>query len=132
MNWSKTILAGVVGGVAMWLAGGVLHGFIMAGTYAKYEVFRQDGGVLHFLLVAVMISLFAALLFAKTRGTWAAGFKGGATFGFYLGLFSFFAQFYSPLIIEGFPYYLSWCWGGIGLIEMTIMGAAMGAVYKEG
>ena len=132
MNWSKTILAGVLGGVAMWLANFVLHGLIMAATYSRYDVFRQDGGVFHFLLIGVMMSFFAAMLFGKTRSSWAPGVKGGATFGFYLGLFSFFAHFYNSLTIEGFPYYLSWCWGGIGLIVLTIMGVAIGAVYKKG
>jgi hypothetical protein len=132
MNWSKTTLAGVAGGIALWLANFVLHGLIMGATYEEYEVFRMDGGVFHFLLVAVMMSFFAAVLFGRTRGSWAAGIQGGATFGFYLGLFSFFAHFYNPLTIEGFPYYLSWCWGGIGLIGLTIMGAVVGMVYKEG
>ena len=132
MNWSKAILAGVVGGVVMWLANFVLHGLIMGAAYSKYAIFRQDGGVAHFLLLGLLISFFAAVLFAKTRGSWAAGMKGGATFGFYLGLVSFFAHFYNSLTIEGFPYHLNWCWGGIGLIVMTITGAAIGAVYKEG
>ena len=131
MNWSKAVIAGLVGGVALWFSNFILHGLVMGGTYQKYEVFRMDSGPMYFLAISVLMAVFAALLFAKTRGSWAAGLTGGATFGFFLGLFTFFAHFYNPLTIDGFPYYLSWCWGGIGLIALTIMGAAIGLVYKE-
>lgn len=130
MNWPKVIIAGVVGGIALWIANFIMHGLILGNTYAEYPVFKLEGNPVYFLLAAVLMSLFAAMLFAKTRGSWAAGLKGGATFGFFLGLFSFFAHFYHPLTIEGFPYFLAWCWGGIGLIALTIMGAAQGLTYK--
>jgi len=132
MNWSKAILAGVVGGIVMWLANFVMHGLIMGSAYTKYEVFaKEEANMFLFLFAGVLISIFAAILFAKTRGSWADGMMGGATFGFYLGLVSFFAHFYNHLVIKGFPYHLSWCWGGIGLIAMVLMGAAIGLVYKK-
>jgi len=131
MNWAKAIIAGVVGGIALWIANFIMHGLIMGNTYARYPVFRMEGNPVYFLLAAVLMSIFAAILFAKTRGSWAPGLKGGATFGCFLGLFSFFAHFYHPLTIEGFPYFLAWCWGGIGLIALAIMGAAQGMIYKE-
>ncbi len=121
MNWSKTIIAGVVGGIVMNIADFVLHGVIMANTYARYpEVFRQDdAGAHYFFLVAIMVGIMVAILFSKTRSVWAEGLVGGATFGFFLGLAKFFMNFYNPLTIEGFPYYLSWCWGGSTLLDET-------------
>ena len=77
------------------------------------------------------IGIFAAILFAKTRTSWAESWKGGATFGFWLSLTAFFANFYYPLVLEGFPYYLSWCWGGINVIEGVIGGAVLGLIYKR-
>ena len=131
MNWTKALIAGVASGVALWLADFVMHGFIMGATYAKYPVFTQEAAnPLHFLLVSVFITVFAAILFAKTRGSWGAGLKGGATYGFWLGMVSFFTTFYSPLVLEGFPYYLSWCQGGINLIGFVIVGVVLGLVYK--
>ena len=73
----------------------------------------------------------ACVLFAKTRDSWGDGFMGGATFGFHVGLVVFFLQFYPALVIEGFPYYLSWCWGGIDLIGFTILGGMLGLLYKK-
>ncbi len=133
MNWGKTILAGVVGGVALWLLDFVLHGMVMAGTYQRYtEVFSQEpANPLSFLGVAIAIGITVAILFAKTRGSWAAGLAGGATFGLYLGIAWFFGNFYWPLVVAGFPYFLAWCWGGIGILEGVVLGGALGLILKS-
>jgi hypothetical protein len=132
MNWTKAILAGVVGGIALNLADWIMHGFILGPTYMKYPVFTQEpASPLYFLAISLLMGIFAALLFAKTRSSWAEGIAGGATYGFFLGLIQFFAHFYNPLVFEGFPYYLSWCWGGVGMIGMVILGAVLGLIYKR-
>jgi len=133
MNWQKAIVAGVVAGIAMSIVEFVMHGVIMASTYAKYsEVFTQEqSSPLYFLLVAVCISIFAAILFGKTRQCWADSFQGGATYGFFLGLVMFFVRFYDPLVYDGYPYYLAWCQGGINLIVVVVAGAVMGTIYKR-
>ena len=133
MNWTKIFLAGLVGGILSFLADFVMHPIILGSTYAKYpDVFSQaDGSPLWFLLLSLLIGFFVSLLFAKTRDCWAGGWKGGATFGFYLGLVFFFAQFYSTLVIEGYPYFMSWCQGGAALISVTIMGLGIGLVQKN-
>ena len=133
MNWSRVFTAGVVGGIVMTLADWVMHGFIMGNTYRKYsDVFRQDeAGAHYFFLVGIMVALMAAALFGKTRSVWAAGPAGGATFGFFLGLVAFFTNFYNPLVIAGFPYHLSWCWGGMNLISFTILGIVFGFIMKR-
>ena len=132
MNWTKAILAGVLAGIAMNVADFVMHGLILGSAYEKYEVFSQEqANPLLFLAVAVCIAVFAAILFAKTRSVWAEGAKGGATYGFWLGMVSFFSTFYNPLVLEGFPYHLSWCWGGINVIGAVIGGAVLGLVYKK-
>lgn len=133
MNWSKVILAGVVAGIAVWLADYVMHGIMLGNTYKEYStVFSQEEvNPFWFLAIGVAIAITAAILFAKTRNCWAAGWKGGLTFGFFLGLVSFFPSFYNSLVIADFPYYLGWCWGGIHLIEGLIGGSLLGAIYKR-
>ena len=132
MNWSKAILAGVVAGIVKTLADYVMHGVIMADAYAKYPAFTQEeSGVHYFFLVGISIAIFAAILFGKTRSAWAEGTRGGATFGFFLGLVFFFDPFYRPLVMEGFPYHLAWCQGGIQLIGFTISGAVLGLMMKR-
>ena len=133
MNWSKAIIAGIVGGIVMTLADYVMHGVIMKNTYMKYsEVFRQDdAGVHYFFFVGIMVSIMAAILFGKTRSAWADGVTGGITFGFLLGMVLFFTRFYQSLTLEGFPYYLNWCSGGMAVIAFVVLGAVLGLMMKK-
>ena len=71
------------------------------------------------------------MIFAKTRGSWAPGIGGGLAFGFWLGLISGFAQHFNPLVLEGWPYYLAWCWFGINILVTLTMGAVFGLVLKR-
>ncbi|MEZ5332062.1 MAG: hypothetical protein R2991_08395 [Thermoanaerobaculia bacterium] len=134
MRWGKVFLGGIVGGIVMWLVDFVQHGVIMADTYMSYpEVFNQaenPNAPWWFLLVEVCIAIAAAMLFVKTRGSWAAGVSGGLTFGFFLGLVGFFPNFFHPLTIDGFPYYLAWCWGGMTMIASLVLGAVLGLIVK--
>lgn len=133
MNWTRVLVAGVVAGIVTNLADFVMHGMIMANTYMKYtQVFSQtQANPLWFLLVSLCLGLASAVLFGKTRNSWAAGWAGGATFGFFLGLVGFWPGFYNPLVIDGFPYYLAWCWGGIIMIDCLLAGAVLGAIIKK-
>ena len=133
MNWTRALVAGVVGGIVMWIADFVLHGFVMGGTYMKYpEVFTQEpSNPLLFLVIEVLIGIPAAIIFAKTRQSWAEGVKGGLSFGFWIGLLGFFPQFFNNLVIKGFPYFLGWCWGGITLIVALILGIVLGLMIKR-
>jgi len=132
MNWTRIALAGVAAGIVTWISDFVLHGMVMAPTYQRLsQVYTQTAAnPALFLVVSVAICFTAALLFARTRGSWAAGWKGGLTFGLFLGLVIFFQRFYDPMVIDGYPYYLSWCQGGISMIDSLLAGAVIGAVVK--
>lgn len=132
MNWIRIIAAGVVGGVVTNLVSFVLHGIIMADTYTKYPIFtKEEASPLWFFLIAICIGIPTAILFAKTYRCWGAGVMGGVKFGFWVGLVWFFAYMYNPIVLEGFPYFLAWCWGGINLIVFVVYGASIALVYKE-
>ena len=133
MNWTRIALAALAAGLATTLVDFVQHGMILGPTYMRLdEVFSQtQANPAWFALIAITISFFAALLFSKTRGSWAAGWKGGLTFGFFLGLVGFFQGFYDPLVIDGFPYYLAWCQGGTVLIDSIVAGTVLGAVIQS-
>lgn len=133
MNWTRILAGGVAAGIAMNVADFVMHGMIMSATYMRYtEVFSQtQANPLWFTLIGVCMGIAAALLFGKTRASWAPGWKGGLVYGFFLGLVGFFPDFYNALVIEGFPYYLVWCWGGITMIDSLIAGTVLGAVIRR-
>ncbi len=78
MNWTRIALAGVAAGIVNWISDFVMHGMVMKATYQRLsQVYTQtEANPAWFLLVAVTICLMAAILFARTRGSWAAGWKG--------------------------------------------------------
>lgn len=133
MNWGRILAGGIVSGIVVNLVDFVLHGQVMANTYKKYDtVFSQtQANPGYFFAAAILIGICVAALFAKTRSSWADGWQGGATFGFFFGLATFFMNFYNPLVIADFPYYLSWCWGGIGVIDGVIGGAVLGSIVRR-
>jgi hypothetical protein len=133
MNWSRVVLGGVVAGVVMTVANFVMHGMILSGTYVKYpQVFAQEGGgEPWFAVIGIVVSLVAAIAFGKSRGSWADGWSGGATFGALLGLTVGFVNFYWPIVLDGFPYYLSWCWLGVDVIAFVLSGAVLGVMIKK-
>lgn len=133
MNWTKALIAGLVAGIVMWIADFIMHGMILGPTYAKYPVFTQtQANPVKFLLIAVCIAITIAILFARTRESWKDGVGGGATFGFFVGLVYFFHGFYNPLVLEDFPYYLSWAWGGTYMVDAVVAGIVIALIYKRG
>lgn len=135
MRWSKVLTAGLVGGIVNAVFGFLMYAVIMGNTFRKYspEVFRgaeNEPNMMWFIIMPVLLGLAGAVLFAKTRATWQAGLKGGVLFGFWVGLIGFLSNFYLPLTITGYPYYLAWCTGSIIVIGWMVFGAVLAAVYK--
>jgi len=132
MNWTRALVAGIVGGIVVSIANFVMHGIIMQATYMKYPVFtREEANPLWFFVVAIFIALPAAVVFSRTRSIWGKGIAGGLSFGFWIGLIAFFREFYNPLVLEGYPYYLGWCQGGIALIGFLVLGVVLALMVKD-
>jgi len=133
MNWTRIALGGLAAGVVTNVADFVMHGLLLGNTYVEHaDVFSQEqANPLWFAAISILTALFVALLFAKTRQSFAPGWKGGLLFGVLLGLVAFFPNFYEPLVIDGFPYYLSWCWGGIAVIDSLLAGVVLGAIIPR-
>jgi hypothetical protein len=96
MNWTRVLLGGLVAGIVTNLADFVMHGMIMAHTYKNYyQVFTQtQASPAKFAAVSIVVSIFIAILFAKTRGSWADGARGGVALGLLLGLAVFLINLY--------------------------------------
>ena len=133
MNWTKIGIGAVVGGIVIWLIDFVSHGFLLADAYTRMPIFQVDEAAnpVMFLLVSICIAGAAAILFARTRQSWEAGAGGGATYGFFIGLVGIFPFFYHPMVLNGWPYYLSWCWAGITMIDSVVLGAILGVIYPR-
>ncbi len=104
MNWTRIALAGAAAGLVTWISDFVPHGMVMAATYKRLStVFTQT----------------------EANPAWFL------SFGFFLGLVIFFQRFYDPMVIDGYPYYLAWCQGGISMIDSLLAGAVIGSSLKS-
>jgi hypothetical protein len=133
MNWTRIVVGGLLSAVVTWLLGFLLHGILLADTYASYsDVFSQEASnPLWFLLASVALQLIGATIFARTRAAWNPGWNGGLVFGLWIGLLIGCVSFYWPLVIAGFPYYLAWCWLGVDVITYGLGGVVLGIVIQR-
>ncbi len=130
MQLNKALTAGAVGGIVMAIYDYLVHGMLLAGQYQAIEGFKQADNPIWFPVVTIVMGLVAGILFAKTRGSWESGAKGGMMFGLWIGLLGGFAAFFSPLMIKGFPYAMAWYSLVVQVIGWMIYGAVAGSMYK--
>ena len=127
---TKTIIAGILAGVAYFLLGGILYGMLLADTMASMagsakDVMRTPEQVAFpFLIIG---NLFAGFLLAYIFGQWAnistpmGGLKAGAIIGF-LAVSSFDCTLYATsniMILQGIL---------IDIVVFTVMSAIAGGV----
>jgi hypothetical protein len=71
-------------------------------------------------------------VYDRVYNSFAAGPKGGATFGLYAGvLISFPMMIFNHLMIANYPYGLAWAMTIASIIGGIIGGAVAGALYKK-
>jgi hypothetical protein len=132
MNWNKIVLAGVAGGVVVTIFQILAHGFALGSVYTDHPTFSQEqANPLFFVGIATGVGIAGAILFSRTRASWGEGWRGGATFGFFVGLTALFVPMYNSLVIEQFPYFLTWCWGGIDLVGWVLYGTVAALFIKN-
>lgn len=133
MNWTRIVVAALVGGLVNNVINFLAHGLALGNTYREYAgVFSQEqANPLWFLLIAVVAGFFLAILFSKTRAAWGSGVRGGMIFGALVGTIAGLLHFFQPLVIDGFPYYLAWCWLSIEIIAFAVEGAVLALILKH-
>jgi hypothetical protein len=133
MNVKKLLLSTVVVGVVLNVLDFVVHGQILAGTYARLSgLFRSDAPLPFLVLGDFVAALVFVWVYDRVYGSFGGGPKGGATYGLYAGvLLNFPTWIFFNLLLVGFPYSLSWIWTIYGVIGGVILGAVAGATYKK-
>jgi len=134
MNLKRFLVAGLAGGVVGNVLDYVVHGQILtAQYYSKMPgLFRQDAPIPWLMAGTLVSALVLAWVWAKVHRCFGSGAKGGALGGLYAGiLINFPSQIFAHLTLAGFPYELSWIWTIYGILWAVIVGAVIGALYKE-
>jgi len=134
MNVRKFIVAVVGVGVVMNVFDFVVNGIILQkAVYAKLpNLLRQDMSIPWLVIGDFIAALVLVWVYVRVSGSFDAGAKGGAQFGFYAGvLINFPTWIMAHLFFVGFPYHLSWTWTVMGILWCVIAGAVAGALYKK-
>ena len=131
MNWTKFFIAFIAAWVWIFVFGWVYHGMLMQNTYAAMHGMMRDHADVQFpviILGQIVMAFFFTLIFVRGSGS-GGGIGGGFRCGLLLGLFlcglDIIDYAVEPLTTTVL---LAWCIGGI--IELTIAGIIVGALYK--
>jgi uncharacterized membrane protein YagU involved in acid resistance len=132
MNISKLVVAWLVVGVVMNVLDILVHGVGLSGYYAQMTFMRHDMSVTSIVVTEFVFALVFVVVYDRLYATTTTSVGRGAAFGFWTGLLlSFPANIGMYVMINGFPYWLSWVWTLSGMVTMTVGGAVAGGLYAR-
>ncbi len=134
MNVKKYLIASLVVGVAWNVYDFLAHGMVLQNMYySKLTTLMRQDAPMHWFIIGDFVAAFVFVwVYDRVYSSFAAGPKGGATFGLYAGVWAFFpALLFNHLIITNYPYGLAWASIIVGVIAAIIGGAVAGALYKK-
>jgi hypothetical protein len=134
MNYGRLVLAAVVALVVEVCYGFVVYGMLLSNEFAKYPTVYRSAetgpGYLPLMFAGVFVAIVvAALIYAK-------GYEGGSgaaegiRFGLMLGVFVAFAFAGVNYGVLNIGRRLALYAAAAGLVEWTLIGLAIGLVYK--
>jgi hypothetical protein len=109
----------------------VVQGTLLADYYAG-PPFSQENQIVWLVVGDFIAALVFTWVYLRFAAAVPAGAAGGATFGLYAGvLVNFPHNIFLHLLIQGFPYALSWIWTLYGILWYVILGAIAGAMHRK-
>ncbi len=131
MDVKKWLTIGLTLGVVANLLDVVVQGTLLAGYYGG-PPFSQENRVVWLIVGDFIAALVFTWVYLRLAPQALAGPAGGATFGLYAGvLVNFPKNIFLHLLIQGFPYTLSWIWTVYGILWYVILGAIAGAMNRK-
>jgi hypothetical protein len=134
MNAKRLLLATVGVGVVVNVIDFLVHGLWLQSAYYSTlpALFRQGSSAVGLIVLDFVFALVFVWVYDRVYGSFKGGAAGGAAFGFYAGvLLNFPAAIAFNLMLNGFPYALSWIWMISGIITLIIAGAVAGMLYTK-
>lgn len=127
----KWLTLGIVVAVVGVVFDVVVHGILLAGYYTQAP-FRQDTSLAGIAAGNLVAGLVFAWTYLKVAGSFAPGVSGGAMMGLFAGvLVNFPSQIVLHLVIQDFPYALSWSWIASGVAFYVVAGTIAGALNRK-
>ncbi len=135
MNYARIVVAAIAGWLTFFISGTVVFGLSpLAKFYAPYSaVYRSQAAVMSYFPIGLASTFIAILLLAII---YAKGYEGGrgivegARFGVLVGLFVICAFVGDEYVTLNIGWQLALAMAAGRLFEWTLVGAAVGLVYK--
>jgi hypothetical protein len=135
MNWKKLLLAALLVLIARVVLDFIFHTLILGSSYTalmQMGLFRPESEMTSFFWVRIITYLvfcfFFVLIFVK--GYENRGLMEGVRYGIYIAIFFTFVGSFNIFVWFGIPYWLTWAWIIIDLVEFIIMGIIAAMVYR--
>jgi len=133
MNIKRFIAALLVVFAGVWLMDFLVHGLWLAGAYMDtFELWRPKEEMMALMPWMLLGQLLVALAFTSIYATWVAGrcgWMGAALYGAVMGLYSGGGQVIM-YAVQPFPCLLVCQWFAAGIIQGTVLGLLLRAVYR--
>ncbi|HVU23789.1 MAG TPA: hypothetical protein VHE13_06660 [Opitutus sp.] len=127
--WIAVFVTGIVVNALDFVVQGML---LTNSFYSSIDSMRHDVGFGPFVLGDFVATFVLAWVLDRVAPAFAAGAKGGATAGFFLGvLVNFPMNHFIFLMFKGVPYSLAWINTLFGVVWYLIAGALLGALMKR-
>lgn len=134
MNYGRLVLAAVVGLIVEVGYGFVVYGMLLAGVFAKYPALYRSAesgpGYLPLMFAGLFVAILAAAMMYAKGYEGGSGAAEGVRFGLLLGVFVAFAFAGVNYGVLNIGRRLALYTALAGLVEWTLIGAAIGLVYK--
>jgi hypothetical protein len=134
MNYGRLVLAALAGTVVDAVYGFLVYGTLLYGEFSRYPGVYRPSDAPPFFLMTMFAGIFVAMLAAvviyskgiESQGGAGEGIRFGALLGVFLGVL-FASISYGTLNIGR---KLTAMMAVAGIVEWTLVGAAIGAVYR--
>jgi len=133
MNVKRFLLAVIVLAVVGYLYDWVVHGILLRSIYEQFpELWRTPEPTVSMILTGVAWAIIFCLLYAQYGKARPWGASNGLWFGLWTGLLAgWLPVVYNKLVLANFPAPVYLAWAGGGTVGYILLGALLGAVYRE-
>ena len=131
MNWTKFFIAFIAAFVWIFVFGWVYHGMLMHNTYAAMSTMMRPAADVQFpilVLGQIVMAFFFTLIFVRGFGS-GGGIGGGFRYGLLLALLLCGLDLID-YAVEPLTTSVLFAWWVGGIIELSVAGAIVGAIYK--
>jgi hypothetical protein len=131
MNWTKFFIAFIATFVWIFVFGWVYHGMLMHNTYAAMSTMMRPAADVQFpilVLGQIVMAFFFTLIFVRGFGS-GGGIGGGFRYGLLLALLLCGLDLID-YAVEPLTTTVLFAWWVGGIIELSVAGAIVGALYK--